>query len=94
VARERDVQVVTEHRQLGFDGFNHVLTLMERPDRTREEDDAALHEVHASADRANAIVGDAEAARRDEWRARELGEQIEEEDAREYPFEALETLPR
>lgn len=85
---------MTEHRQLGFDGFNHVWTLMERPDRTREEDDAVLHEVHASADRANAIVGDTEAARRDEARASELGEQIEEEDAREHLFEALETLPR
>jgi hypothetical protein len=63
---------------------------MERPDRTREEG-AVLHEVHA-AERANAIVGDAEAARRDEARANELGGQIEEEGARGHLFEALETL--
>jgi hypothetical protein len=83
---------VTEHRQRGFDGFNHVWTLMERPDRTREES-AVLHEVHAAARRANAIVGEADAARRDEARANELGEQIEEADAREHHFEALERLP-
>jgi hypothetical protein len=40
---------VTKHRQLGVDAFNHVWTLMEKPDRTREEDDAMLHEAHASA---------------------------------------------
>jgi hypothetical protein len=76
------------------DAFNQVWTLIEKPDRTDEEDDAAPHKVHASADRANAIVGDAEAARRHEARASELGEQMEEEDAREHLFEALETQSR
>jgi predicted ATPase len=39
---------VTDHRQLGVDAFNHVWTLMDKPDRTREEDDQMLHEAHAS----------------------------------------------
>jgi hypothetical protein len=43
------VKAVTEHRQLGVDAFNHVWTLMEKPDRTPEEDDTMLHEAHASA---------------------------------------------
>ena len=36
------------HRQLGVDAFNHVWTLLEKRDRTREEDDEMLHEAHAS----------------------------------------------
>jgi hypothetical protein len=76
------------------DAYNQVWTLMEKPDRAGVEEDAVLHEVHASADRANAIVGNAEAARRHEARACELGEQIGEEDAREHLFEALETQSR
>ena len=39
---------MTQHRQLGVDAFNHVWTLMEKPDRSREEDDEMLHEAHAS----------------------------------------------
>jgi hypothetical protein len=40
---------VTDHRRLGVEAFNHTWTLMEKPDRTREEDDEMLHEAHASA---------------------------------------------
>jgi hypothetical protein len=39
---------VTDHRQLGVDAFNHVWGLLEKPDRTREDDDEMLHEAHAS----------------------------------------------
>jgi hypothetical protein len=85
---------VIERRQLGIDVSNDVWTLMDKPDRTREEDDLGLHEIHASADRRNAIVRDDEAARRQEAPGSELGEPVEEEDAREHLFEALETLPR
>jgi putative NIF3 family GTP cyclohydrolase 1 type 2 len=93
VARERDVLAVTERRQPGVDAYDHAWTLMEKPDRTCEENDAALHEMHASADRAKAVAEDADAARRHDARAHQLGEQVEEEDARERLFEALETLP-
>jgi hypothetical protein len=75
------------------DAYNHVWTLTGRPERTRQEDDAVLREVRASADRAYAS-GDAEAARRHEARASELGEQPAGEDDRERLFQALETLPR
>ena len=37
------------HRQLGADYFNKTWTLMEKPDRTREDDDEMLHCTHASA---------------------------------------------
>jgi hypothetical protein len=37
-----------DHRQLGVDAFNHTWTLLERTDRTREDDDEMLHEAHAS----------------------------------------------
>jgi hypothetical protein len=43
------VEALTDHRQLGVDAFNHTWTLMEKPERTREEDDELLHEAHASA---------------------------------------------
>jgi hypothetical protein len=42
------VEAVTDHRQLGVDAFNHVWTLIEKRNRTREEDDEMLHEAHAS----------------------------------------------
>ena len=38
-----------DHRQLGIDLFNHVWTLLEKPKRTREEDEAMVHAAHASA---------------------------------------------
>jgi hypothetical protein len=43
------VEAVIDHRQLGMDAFNHTWTLIEKPHRTREEDDEMLHEAHASA---------------------------------------------
>jgi DNA-binding transcriptional MerR regulator len=36
-------------RRLGIDLFNKTWTLMEKPDRTREDDDEMLHCAHASA---------------------------------------------
>jgi DNA-binding transcriptional MerR regulator len=38
-----------EHRRLGIDLFNKTWTLMERAERTAEEDDELLHCAHASA---------------------------------------------
>jgi hypothetical protein len=38
-----------DHRQLGVDLFNHTWTLLEKVERTREEDDELLHATHASA---------------------------------------------
>jgi len=38
-----------DHRRLGIDLFNKTWTLLEKPDRTREEDDEMLHCTHASA---------------------------------------------
>lgn len=35
-------------RQLAVDLFNHVWTLMEMPDRTREQDTEMIHAAHAS----------------------------------------------
>jgi hypothetical protein len=38
-----------EHRQLGVDLYNKTWTLMQRSDRTPEDDDELLHCAHASA---------------------------------------------
>ena len=38
----------TTRRQLAVDTFNLVWTLLDKPDRTREEDDTMLHAAHAS----------------------------------------------
>jgi hypothetical protein len=37
-----------QHRQLAVDLFNHVWTLMELPERTREQEDELIHAAHAS----------------------------------------------
>ena len=36
------------HRQLGVDLFNHVWTLIEKPDRSTTETDEMIHAAHAS----------------------------------------------
>jgi hypothetical protein len=36
------------HRQLAVDLFNHVWTLLELPERTREQEDELIHAAHAS----------------------------------------------
>ena len=36
------------HRRLGVDLFNHVWTLIEKPDRTAAETDEMIHAAHAS----------------------------------------------
>ena len=38
-----------EHRRLGIDLYNGTWTLIERGDRTADEDDEMLHRAHASA---------------------------------------------
>lgn len=38
----------TLHRQLGIDLFNHTWELLDKPNRTRDEDDAMIHAAHAS----------------------------------------------
>ena len=40
--------MVTDHRQLGVDLFNHTWTLLEQEERTADEDDAMLNASHAS----------------------------------------------
>ncbi len=37
-----------QHRKLGVDLFNHVWSLLEKPDRSREEDEEMVHAAHAS----------------------------------------------
>jgi hypothetical protein len=46
-----DTQIGEEHqahRKLAVDLFNHVWTLLEKPQRTVEEDDEMVHAAHAS----------------------------------------------
>ena len=40
---------MTDHRQLGVDLFNHTSTLLEKEDRTPDEDEEMVHAAHASA---------------------------------------------
>jgi hypothetical protein len=40
--------VSVDHRQLAVDLFNHVWTLLEKPERTPEDDDEMIHAAHAS----------------------------------------------
>jgi hypothetical protein len=41
--------VDVDHRQLGAELFNFVWTLLEKPDRTPDEEDLMAHAAHASA---------------------------------------------
>lgn len=40
--------MTADHRQLGVDLFNHVWTLLDRDERTQDEDDEMLNAAHAS----------------------------------------------
>src|SRR5579872_350316 len=46
-AEQPAVDAATD-RRLGIDLFNFVWTLMEKPQRTQEEDDTMIHATHAS----------------------------------------------
>ena len=37
-----------QHRRLADELFNHAWELLEKPDRTREEDEELIHAAHAS----------------------------------------------
>ena len=54
------------HRQLAVDLFNHVWTLLEKQERTREETDELVHAAHASVYHW-LQVGTAKNAARGEW---------------------------
>jgi hypothetical protein len=55
-----------EERKLATNLFNRVWTLMEKPDRTRDDDDEMLHAAHASRYHWGA-VGEAQHRARGEW---------------------------
>ncbi len=67
--RPRKAEILGEpaqHRKLGVDLFNYVWTLLEKPDRTKEEDDEMIHAAHASRWHWS-IVGAPENFARGEW---------------------------
>jgi len=47
--RSRRLHLMTDHRQLGVDLFNHTWTLLEKESRTPDEDEEMVHAAHASA---------------------------------------------
>ncbi len=47
-SREEFLSEPAQHRKLGVDLFNYVWTLLEKPDRTKEEDEEMVHAAHAS----------------------------------------------
>ena len=67
--RPRKAEILGEpaqHRKLGVDLFNYVWTLLEKPDRTKEENDEMIHAAHASRWHWS-IVGAPENFARGEW---------------------------
>lgn len=58
---------MTDHRQLGVDLFNHVWTLLELPERSREQDDELLHAAHASRHHWGQVGAGPEHLARGEW---------------------------
>ncbi len=59
--------MVTDHRQLGVDLFNHTWELLEREERTADEDDAMLNAAHASRWHWSQASGEAKHQARGEW---------------------------
>jgi len=47
-SRQDILSETAQHRKLGIDLFNYVWTLLEKPDRTREESEGMIHAAHAS----------------------------------------------
>lgn len=58
--------MITDHRRIAVELFNHTWTLLEKGDRTRREDDEMLHAAHASAYHWS-CVGTPENFARSEW---------------------------
>jgi hypothetical protein len=58
---------MTDHRQLGVDLFNHVWTLLDARERTREQGDELLHAAHASRHHWAQAGGGPENLARGEW---------------------------
>ena len=56
-----------DHRQLGVDLFNHAWTLLERAERTADEDDELLGAAHASRYHWSKASTDARHQARGEW---------------------------
>ncbi|MBI3763345.1 MAG: hypothetical protein HY260_15980 [Chloroflexi bacterium] len=63
---EETKPTIQQHRRLAIDLFNHVWTLLDKPDRTREENDDMIHAAHASRHHWS-IVGAAVNLARGEW---------------------------
>ncbi|MBI3362023.1 MAG: hypothetical protein HY023_13045 [Chloroflexi bacterium] len=63
---EETKPTIQQHRRLAIDLFNHVWTLLDKPDRTREENDDMIHAAHASRYHWG-IVGAAVNLARGEW---------------------------
>jgi len=49
VPEEKAAITPAMHRQLGVDLFNYTWTLMDKADRTQDEDEVMIHAAHASA---------------------------------------------
>ena len=58
---------MTDHRQLGVDLFNHTWTLLDRADRTPDEDDEMLNAAHASRWHWSRASAEAKHQARGEW---------------------------
>ena len=59
--------MVTDHRRLGVDLFNHTWTLLDRAERTADEDDAMLNASHASRWHWSQASDEAKHQARGEW---------------------------
>ncbi len=56
-----------DHRQLGVDLFNATWTLLDKPDRTHDEDEAMVHTAHASRFHWSQASHEAKHQARGEW---------------------------
>ena len=56
-----------DHRQLGVDLFNHTWTLLDKSDRSTDEDDAMLNAAHASRWHWSQASAEAKHQARGEW---------------------------
>jgi DNA-binding transcriptional MerR regulator len=77
-----------DHRRIGVDLFNETWTLMERTDRSPEDDLAMLHTAHASAYHWSMAVHGPEHRARSEWQISRVHTVLGQPEAARYHAEA------
>jgi hypothetical protein len=84
---EPETGIEIDHRRLGVELYNHTWALLERKNRTREDDDDLLNATHASAYHWSRVGAGPEHAARSQWQISRVNAVLERGDAAVYHAE-------